>query len=423
MCHDVRRNSPSVAVRRPMSSCRATTSRIASSSTARRRAASIRPAAKSWRACTSERGRSRLPTWSARNGGSVRGSIGVQPSAPSSNIHPARDGPLAVSADAKPRPFLSEEPSTHADVRPLWPGRGVQGRAGGAMAQRWGPGARLSATVVGCLVAGVLVTGATTAVPGGDATRVLQLNLCNSGLAGCFTGRAVDRAAAVIRAEEPDVVTLNEVCEGDVPVLERALAGQRAGRRDPLGVSRSGGPAHRRRGPLPQRTAVRDRHRGAAAPTPTAGPARLSRPWAGSSRCRTSTSRNSGPGCALNPGTAFTACTTHLDSSSPAVARAQCGYLLRWAVPVAHLVTPAACSVAISTCGSAASRTGSRASPPTARGSMTAACRTSWRRRRSRSRRAGSSTWTGRPTIQDCWSTCALRDLPRSGASSLASRT
>ena len=68
------------------------------------------------------------------------------------------------------------------------------------------------------------MTGATTAPPGGDGVRVLQLNLCNSGLAGCFTGRAVDRAAAVIRAEEPDVVTLNEVCEGDVPVLERALA-------------------------------------------------------------------------------------------------------------------------------------------------------------------------------------------------------
>ena len=87
MCHDVRRNSPSVAARRPMSSCSATTSRIASSSTARRRAASIRPAAKSWRACTSARGRSRLPTWSARNGGSVRGYIGVQPSAPFTNSH------------------------------------------------------------------------------------------------------------------------------------------------------------------------------------------------------------------------------------------------------------------------------------------------------------------------------------------------
>jgi hypothetical protein len=97
------------------------------------------------------------------------------------------------------------------------------------MAQRWGPGARLCATVVGCLVAGLLVTGATTPGRGDGVTRVLQLNLCNSGDAGCFTGRAVDRAAAVIRAEEPDVVTLNEVCRGDLPVLERALAGSGRG--------------------------------------------------------------------------------------------------------------------------------------------------------------------------------------------------
>lgn len=54
--------------------------------------------------------------------------------------------------------------------------------------------------------------------------RVLQLNLCASGIAGCFTGRSVDQAAEVIRAAGPDVVTLNEVCENDVRVLERALA-------------------------------------------------------------------------------------------------------------------------------------------------------------------------------------------------------
>jgi endonuclease/exonuclease/phosphatase family metal-dependent hydrolase len=56
------------------------------------------------------------------------------------------------------------------------------------------------------------------------SVRVLQLNLCNSGIAACFTGRSTARAAAVIAAERPDVVTLNEVCDDDVPVLERALA-------------------------------------------------------------------------------------------------------------------------------------------------------------------------------------------------------
>jgi len=69
MCQEVRRNSPSVADCRPMSSCVRTTSRIASSSTARSASAVIAPAARSWRAWSSFRGRSRLPTWSARNGG------------------------------------------------------------------------------------------------------------------------------------------------------------------------------------------------------------------------------------------------------------------------------------------------------------------------------------------------------------------
>lgn len=54
--------------------------------------------------------------------------------------------------------------------------------------------------------------------------RVLQLNLCSSGIAACYTGRSTAEAAAVLRAEAPDLVTLNEVCGDDVEVLERALA-------------------------------------------------------------------------------------------------------------------------------------------------------------------------------------------------------
>src|SRR5215470_1516827 len=72
MCHEARRNSPSVADCRPTSSCLRTTSRIASSSAARSVAASISPRANSSRASSSCAGRSRLPTWSARNGGFVR---------------------------------------------------------------------------------------------------------------------------------------------------------------------------------------------------------------------------------------------------------------------------------------------------------------------------------------------------------------
>src|SRR4051812_5360187 len=43
--------------------------------------------------------------------------------------------------------------------------------------------------------------------------RLLQLNLCNSGIAACYTGRSVAEAATVIRAEAPDLVTLNEICQ------------------------------------------------------------------------------------------------------------------------------------------------------------------------------------------------------------------
>src|SRR5215216_785933 len=69
MCQEARRNSPSVAVRSPTSSCIFTTSRIASSSTARSSSSSSRPSACAARASSSRCGRSRLPTWSARNGG------------------------------------------------------------------------------------------------------------------------------------------------------------------------------------------------------------------------------------------------------------------------------------------------------------------------------------------------------------------
>jgi endonuclease/exonuclease/phosphatase family metal-dependent hydrolase len=59
---------------------------------------------------------------------------------------------------------------------------------------------------------------------GGGPVRVLQLNLCGSGIAACYTGRSTAAAAAVIRAQTSDLVTLNEVCQDDVSALQRALA-------------------------------------------------------------------------------------------------------------------------------------------------------------------------------------------------------
>jgi endonuclease/exonuclease/phosphatase family metal-dependent hydrolase len=82
--------------------------------------------------------------------------------------------------------------------------------------------------LVGCTAT---ATGVSAADPGPSTTRVpaaeirvLQLNLCNSGIAACYSGGLVDGPAArVINAESPDLVTLNEICEGDLGALERAL--------------------------------------------------------------------------------------------------------------------------------------------------------------------------------------------------------
>jgi endonuclease/exonuclease/phosphatase family metal-dependent hydrolase len=82
------------------------------------------------------------------------------------------------------------------------------------------PGPKPGSTTAGSTVAAAPAPAPAPAAP----LRVLQLNLCSSGIAGCYTGRSTDQAAAVVRAEAPDLVTLNEVCQDDVADLERALA-------------------------------------------------------------------------------------------------------------------------------------------------------------------------------------------------------
>jgi endonuclease/exonuclease/phosphatase family metal-dependent hydrolase len=64
-----------------------------------------------------------------------------------------------------------------------------------------------------------------TVGPGETTVRVLQMNLCNSGRADCYSGgRAVTTAAALVSDNRPDVVSLNEVCRDDLDVLERAMS-------------------------------------------------------------------------------------------------------------------------------------------------------------------------------------------------------
>ncbi|WP_165449374.1 putative Ig domain-containing protein [Krasilnikovia cinnamomea] len=63
-----------------------------------------------------------------------------------------------------------------------------------------------------------------TTIPQGSKFRVLQLNLCNGGTAGCYeNGRAVRDAKDMILDNYPDVVLLQEICDSDMPVLATML--------------------------------------------------------------------------------------------------------------------------------------------------------------------------------------------------------
>ncbi|MCE7002929.1 endonuclease/exonuclease/phosphatase family protein [Kibdelosporangium philippinense] len=58
--------------------------------------------------------------------------------------------------------------------------------------------------------------------------KVLQLNICNSGVAGCYTGRALSKAVSVITSTKPQVLSVNESCSGDVEPLRQAMGSARA---------------------------------------------------------------------------------------------------------------------------------------------------------------------------------------------------
>ena len=84
---------------------------------------------------------------------------------------------------------------------------------------------RWIAVGAGAALCAAVLAGSTTGSAAVSARlRVLQLNLCNSGIATCYTGHSVASAAAVIGGVGPNLVTLNEVCREDVSDLEQVLA-------------------------------------------------------------------------------------------------------------------------------------------------------------------------------------------------------
>ena len=161
------------------------------------------------------------------------------------------------------------------------------------------------------LLCGLVTPTATAAT----AFKVLQLNLCNSGVAGCYQdGLAVGEAVTMIQRRVPDVVSVNEVCLSDMPRLTAAV-----------GAAAEHQFAYARRKSTNANIECTD-GRGAY------GSAIIVKEGIRTSGHGTYTAQDSGNevrawACSLSEVRRFTACTTHL-STTATTALAQCRELV-----------------------------------------------------------------------------------------------
>ncbi|MFF0155875.1 endonuclease/exonuclease/phosphatase family protein [Micromonospora sp. NPDC005203] len=189
------------------------------------------------------------------------------------------------------------------------------------------------ALAVGCLLAAAaLPAGPPPASPadrtGPTVLRVLQMNLCNSGRAACFSGRSLPRATEVIGTEAPDLVTLNEICRDDVAVLERVFATVHTGRRvvsafQAAGDRPSGGDTRCRNG-QPYGVGLLTRAR-----APDTAPA----VYRGIHPTQDLADPEERAWLCVDVDAVLLACTTHLAATGYAVALAQCRHLLDTILP------------------------------------------------------------------------------------------
>jgi len=86
-------------------------------------------------------------------------------------------------------------------------------------------GCALVLVLTGCSRSSGTAAAAAVPPPGGSTYALMQMNLCLSGLGGCYAKveypAGVDEAVARIREEHPDAVTFNEACGGDVALIAR----------------------------------------------------------------------------------------------------------------------------------------------------------------------------------------------------------
>lgn len=172
--------------------------------------------------------------------------------------------------------------------------------------------------IVGVLL---LLSGLLFVAPSASAAttvKVLQLNICHSGVAGCYSGAepVMAKAVSVIGSTKPQVLSVNEACSGDVARLQTAMGASRAVF---VAAQRPDGTAV---------TCVNGQQYGnilivvaaLAGTTPATG--RFTNQDSGSEKRV----------WACLPAGGVSACTTHLSAQSGTVALAQCKELLTRAV-------------------------------------------------------------------------------------------
>lgn len=196
---------------------------------------------------------------------------------------------------------------------------------------------RRSIALLGCLLCAAALLTASRAAgevpghahrPGAIQLTVLQMNLCNSGIASCHTGRSVAAAAEVIRDQAPDVVTLNEVCEDDIDILRVALAAARPGGT----VVPAFQPAYDRRTGRDFECTNGQRY-GVGLVVRAPAPYRGHATYGGLYPNQDPADPEERAWLCVGATGAFLACTTHLAYTSDPLALAQCRYLLGTAIP------------------------------------------------------------------------------------------
>jgi hypothetical protein len=161
----------------------------------------------------------------------------------------------------------------------------------------------------------------------GSPVRVLQLNLCNSGIASCYTGRSVSVAGSVIREERPDIVTLNEICRGDLSQLERAMSDAHPG--TTVDAAFKAAPDRPTAAPFRCRNG---QEYGIGVLAATSGAAE-ERTYGGSYPIQDVTDPEERVWLCVHVAGAFYACTTHTANTSASIALDQCRYFLQTAAP------------------------------------------------------------------------------------------